>query len=74
VVNRWLSVRLELMGACIVFVAAVLVAVLLPQNAGLAGLALTSALNLTGAAPPTRGAYSTAQRPCLLWAQQAQHP
>lgn len=48
VVNRWLSVRLELMGACVVFSSAITVAVVFPRNAGLAGLALTSALNLTG--------------------------
>lgn len=46
--RRWLSVRLEMLGICIVFGAALFVAVLLPRNAGLAGLALTSALNLTG--------------------------
>jgi hypothetical protein len=46
--NRWLSMRLELTGAVVVFVAAVGVAVIAPKNAGLAGLALTSALNLTG--------------------------
>ena len=45
---RWLSVRLEMLGICIVFGAALFVGVLLPRNAGLAGLALTSALNLTG--------------------------
>ena len=39
-----------MLGICIVFGAALFVAVLLPQNAGLAGLALTSALNLTGLA------------------------
>ena len=48
VLFRWLSVRLEMLGICIVFGAALFVAVLLPRNAGLAGLALTSALNLTG--------------------------
>lgn len=48
VVNRWLSVRLELMGALVVFATALFVGVLLPRDAGLAGLALTSALNLTG--------------------------
>ncbi|GIL43241.1 hypothetical protein Vafri_1038 [Volvox africanus] len=48
VVNRWLSVRLELMGALVVFSAATTVAVIFPRNAGLAGLAITSALNLTG--------------------------
>lgn len=47
-VNRWLSVRLELMGAGVVFAAALAVGVVLPLDAGMAGLALTSALNLTG--------------------------
>ena len=37
-----------MLGICIVFGAALFVGVLLPRNAGLAGLALTSALNLTG--------------------------
>ncbi|GBF89551.1 canalicular multispecific organic anion transporter [Raphidocelis subcapitata] len=46
--NRWLSMRLELTGAMLVFFTAVAVGVLLPRNAGLAGFALTSALNLTG--------------------------
>ncbi|WIA42403.1 hypothetical protein OEZ86_008404 [Tetradesmus obliquus] len=46
--NRWLSIRLELTGAVVVFICAVAVSVLVPRNAGLAGLALTSALNLTG--------------------------
>lgn len=40
-----------MLGICIVFGAALFVAVLLPRNAGLAGLALTSALNLTGETP-----------------------
>ena len=40
-----------MLGICIVFGAALFVAVLLPRNAGLAGLALTSALNLTGRSP-----------------------
>jgi len=48
VVNRWLSVRLEMMGAVIVFVTTLCVAVLLPANPGISGLAITSALNLTG--------------------------
>lgn len=48
-INRWLSVRLELLGISVVFGTAVLVAVAAPRSAGLAGLALTSALNLTGA-------------------------
>ena len=46
-VNRWLSVRLEMMGVGVVLITAVVVTVF-PTNAGLAGLALTSALNLTG--------------------------
>jgi hypothetical protein len=45
---QWLSMRLELTGAVVVFAAAVAVGVVSPRNAGLAGLALTSALNLTG--------------------------
>lgn len=45
---QWLSMRLELTGAVVVFAAAVAVGVISPRNAGLAGLALTSALNLTG--------------------------
>ncbi|KAJ9526631.1 hypothetical protein QJQ45_017605 [Haematococcus lacustris] len=48
VVNRWLSVRLELMGAAIVFVTAVCVTVIMPASSGLVGLAISSALNLTG--------------------------
>jgi ATP-binding cassette subfamily C (CFTR/MRP) protein 1 len=47
-VNRWLSVRLELLGIAVVFGTAVFVSSVLPTSAGLAGLALTSALNLTG--------------------------
>ena len=46
--NRWLSVRLELLGIAVVFGAALTAGVLLPVSAGVAGLALTSALNLTG--------------------------
>lgn len=48
VVNRWLSLRLELMGSIIILSCVVFVSVLLPRSAGLAGLALTSAVNLTG--------------------------
>ena len=61
---RWLSVRLEMLGICIVFGAALFVGVLLPRNAGLAGLALTSALNLTGQlmSAVTHVCYE----PCLL--------
>ena len=47
-VNRWLSVRLELLGNFIVLCSAVVVAGIMPTSAGLAGLSLTSALNLTG--------------------------
>ena len=47
-INRWLSVRLEMMGASIVFSAAFFVTVILPRNAGLVGLVVTAALNLTG--------------------------
>jgi ATP-binding cassette subfamily C (CFTR/MRP) protein 1 len=48
VANRWLSVRLELLGTGVVFGAAAAVAAVQPTSPGLAGLALTSALNLTG--------------------------
>jgi len=47
-VNRWLSVNLDLLSAIIVFVTATVVTVVFRTNSGLAGLALTSALNLTG--------------------------
>jgi ABC-type multidrug transport system fused ATPase/permease subunit len=47
-VNRWLSVRLELLGIGVVFGTAAAVSAAAPTSAGLAGLALTSALNLTG--------------------------
>ncbi|WPT17490.1 Multidrug resistance-associated protein 1 [Picochlorum sp. SENEW3] len=47
-VNRWLSVRLELLGTFVVLCSAVFVSGIMPTSAGLAGLALTSALNLTG--------------------------
>ena len=47
-VNRWLSVRLELLGTFIVLCSAIVVSGIVPTTAGLAGLALTSALNLTG--------------------------
>lgn len=46
-VNRWLSVRLEIMGIFIILGTAIIVTIF-PTNAGLAGLALTAALNLTG--------------------------
>lgn len=47
-VNRWLSVRLELVGLAVVFGSALFVSVVQRRSAGLAGLAITSALNLTG--------------------------
>ena len=46
--NRWLSLRLELMGESVVFLTAVMASVLLQANAGLAGLAITSSLNMCG--------------------------
>jgi ATP-binding cassette, subfamily C (CFTR/MRP), member 1 len=47
-VNRWLSVRLELLGVVVVFATASLASAFSKGSAGLAGLALTSALSLTG--------------------------
>ncbi|KDD75553.1 hypothetical protein H632_c620p0, partial [Helicosporidium sp. ATCC 50920] len=47
-VNRWLSVRLELMGASVVLGAGLFAAVLSPRTPGLAGLAITAALQVTG--------------------------
>lgn len=47
-VNRWLSINLDIMSGLIVFLTAITVTVIFRSNAGLAGLALTSALNLTG--------------------------
>ena len=47
-INRWLSVRLDIMSAFIVLITALVVTAILKTNAGYAGLALTSALNLTG--------------------------
>eukprot|EP00210_Caulerpa_lentillifera_P002714 g2594.t1 len=47
-INRWLSVRLDSMSAFIVFITAIAVTAFMRTDAGLAGLALTSALNLTG--------------------------
>lgn len=51
-VNRWLAIRLELVGATIIFVAAVLaLAALITTgvDAGLVGFVLSYALNATGA-------------------------
>ena len=47
IVNRWLSIRLELMGQTMVLGTAVFVSLAI-SDAGLAGLAITSALNLVG--------------------------
>ena len=47
ILNRWLAIRIEFISNLVVFGTAVLVSVLLPVNAGLAGLALTAAANLT---------------------------
>ncbi|GMH35949.1 hypothetical protein BSKO_03817 [Bryopsis sp. KO-2023] len=46
--NRWLSMQLEIMSGSIVFVTALMVTVVSRKRAGLAGLALTSALSFTG--------------------------
>lgn len=48
--NRWLSIHLEIMSSSVVFFTALMVAVFMKQRAGLAGLAMTSALNFTGTA------------------------
>jgi len=45
--NRWLSIRLEVLGTGVVFGAAALVVFLHNGHAGLAGVALTSALQMT---------------------------
>ncbi len=47
-VNRWLGMRLETLGAAIVFASTLFVTLVLRRSAGVAGLAITSALNLTG--------------------------
>mgnify|MGYP001807105210 CR=1 len=57
--------RLELTGAVVVFAAAVAVGVVSPRNAGLAGLALTSALNLTGTHPQDWGGGAVTVGICL---------
>lgn len=48
VVNRWLSIRLDMLGTLVSLGTALAVTIIMPQSAGLAGLALTAALNLTG--------------------------
>ena len=45
--NRWLGIRIDFISNIVVFGTALLVSVLLPVNAGLAGLAITAAINLT---------------------------
>ena len=47
-VNRWLSIRLDMLGTLVSLGTALAVTIVMPQSAGLAGLALTAALNLTG--------------------------
>ncbi|GMH36556.1 hypothetical protein BSKO_04424 [Bryopsis sp. KO-2023] len=46
--NQWLAVRLQIMSALIVFFTGVTTAVVFETNPGLAGLAITSSLGLTG--------------------------
>ena len=53
VLDRWLSVRLELLANGVVGGTALAYAIAPPTSAGVAGLALTSALQLTG--PPQLG-------------------
>jgi len=48
VANRWLGIRLELIGVSVTYLTALMTAVWTPVNAGLAGLAVTSALSMTG--------------------------
>ena len=47
IMNRWLAIRIDFISNTVVFAAAVTVSSVLPVNAGLAGLAITSAVNLT---------------------------
>ncbi|KAL0032002.1 hypothetical protein WJX77_000079 [Trebouxia sp. C0004] len=47
IMNRWLAVRVDFISNIVVFGTAVLVSVVVPVNAGLAGLAITAAINLT---------------------------
>jgi ABC-type multidrug transport system fused ATPase/permease subunit len=46
--NRWLSVRLEYLGTTVTFSCALVSAVFASQSAGMSGLAITSAMNMTG--------------------------
>jgi len=47
IMNRWLAIRIDFISNIVVFGTAILVLVVLPVNAGLAGLAITAAINLT---------------------------
>lgn len=47
IMNRWLGVRIDFISNTVVFATALMVSALLPVNAGLAGLAMTAAVNLT---------------------------
>ena len=47
IMNRWLAIRIDFISNTVVFATAVTVSAVLPVNAGLAGLAITSAINLT---------------------------
>ena len=47
IMNRWLAVRIDFISNTVVFATALLVSAVLPVNAGLAGLAMTAAVNLT---------------------------
>jgi len=46
--NRWLSVRLEYLGSSITFTCALVSAIYSSHSAGMSGLAITSAMNMTG--------------------------
>lgn len=47
IMNRWLGVRIDFISNTVVFATALMVSALLPVNAGMAGLAMTAAVNLT---------------------------
>ena len=47
IMNRWLAIRIDFISNIVVFGTAILVSVVVPVNAGLAGLAITAAINLT---------------------------
>ena len=46
--NRWLSIRLEYLGSSITFTCALVSAIASANSAGMSGLAITSAMNMTG--------------------------